>query len=110
MKKYPLVSIVMANWNGGKVYEDTLWSLSKISYPNWELIVVDNGSTDGTVALSLNSKFRIPNSKLIKNKTNVGFAPANNQGYRISKGKYVLLLNNDTLVEKDFLEKMVEQF
>src|SRR3990167_6216512 len=109
IKKYPLVSIVMANWNGGKVYEDTLISLSKISYPNWELIVVDNGSSDGTTDLSLNSKFRITNSKLIKNKTNLGFAPANNQGYKISKGKYILLLNNDTLVEKNFLEVMVEK-
>lgn len=99
----------MANWNGGKVYEDTLWSLSKISYPNWELIAVDNGSTDGTVDLSEDPKFKFSKTKLIRNKTNLGFAPANNQGYDVSKGKYVLLLNNDTLVEKDFLEVMVEK-
>jgi hypothetical protein len=106
-KKYPLVSIIMANWNGGEVYEKCLRSLEEITYPNWELIVVDNGSIDGTTNLSLDPKFNIPHSKLIKNKVNVGFAPANNQGYEISKGKYLLLLNNDTLVEKDFLNVMV---
>lgn len=99
----------MANWNGGDVYEKCLRSLENITYPNWELIVVDNGSTDGTADLSLDHKFNIPSCKLIKNKFNVGFAPANNQGYEISKGKYLLLLNNDTLVEKDFLNIMVEK-
>ncbi len=109
MKNYPLVSILMANWNGGKVYEDTLSSLSKITYPNWELVVVDNGSSDGTTKLPLNRKFGIKKFKLIENKTNLGFAPANNQGYEVSRGKYILLLNNDTLVEKDFLEIMVKK-
>lgn len=108
-KKYPLVSIIMANWNGGKIYEECLASLEKIIYPNWELIVVDNGSTDGTTKLSLNTKYKIPKTKLIENKTNVGFAPANNQGYKVSLGKYLLLLNNDTLVPKDFLNVMVEK-
>lgn len=113
--KFPLVSIVMANWNGGKVYEKCLRSIERITYPKWELIVIDNGSTDGTTELSLNPKFEINNplrgrkTKLIKNKTNVGFAPANNQGYGVSNGKYILLLNNDTLVEKNFLEVMVEK-
>lgn len=109
MKKLPPVSIVMANWNGGVVYEKCLYSLAKIKYPDWELIVVDNGSTDLTTELSLNPKFKIKNTKLIKNKINLGFAPANNQGYEISRGKYVLLLNNDTLVEPDFLNVLVEK-
>lgn len=107
MKNYPHVSIIIANWNGGDTYEKCLYSLSKIKYPNWELIVVDNGSTDGTTELSLNSKFKINRSKLIKNKTNLGFAPANNQGYKASSGKYLLLLNNDTLVDADFLDILV---
>ena len=107
MKKYPQVSIIIANWNGGNIYEKCLYSLSKINYPNWELIVVDNGSTDGTTELSLNPKFKIKSSKLIKNKTNLGFAPANNQGYKASSGQYLLLLNNDTLVDPDFLDVLV---
>jgi GT2 family glycosyltransferase len=99
----------MANWNGGEVYANCLRSLSEIKYPNWELIVVDNGSTDGTSELSLSSKFKIKNSKLIKNKLNLGFAPANNQGYKVARGKYLLLLNNDTLLEPDFLNILVEK-
>lgn len=99
----------MANWNGGDVYRECLSSLSKIRYPNWELVVVDNGSTDGTTSISLDPAYKLKHSKLIKNKVNVGFAPANNQGYKISKGKYILLLNNDTLVDPNFLNVMVEK-
>lgn len=99
----------MANWNGGDVYRNCLRSLAQIKYPNWELIVVDNGSSDGTSSILLWSEYKIKHSRLIKNKTNLGFAPANNQGYEIAKGKYLLLLNNDTLVEKDFLNVMVEK-
>ena len=91
----PLVSIIIANWNGGKVWENCLRSLSKVRYPRWELLTIDNGSSDGSKEYSLDPKYKIKTSKLIKNKENVGFAPANNQGYEISKGKYVLLLNND---------------
>jgi len=106
--KYPRVSIIMVNWNGGNVYRNCLNSLSKLDYPDWELILVDNGSTDGTADLSLNPKYGIK-SWVIKNDHNVGFAPANNQGYKLAKGKYLLLLNNDTLVEKNLLKIMVEK-
>lgn len=109
MKKYPLVSIIMANWNGGVIYENCLQSLSWINYPNWELIVIDNGSSDGTTSLSLDHRFDIKKTHLIKNKINVGFAPANNQGVEIAKGNYLLLLNNDTLVNPDFLNVMVDK-
>ena len=109
MNKYPLISIIIANWNGGGVYEECLYSLSRINYPNWELIVVDNGSNDGTTELSLSPKFKIKSSKLIRNKANLGFAPANNQGNKIAKGKYLLLLNNDTLVDPSFLNILVEK-
>lgn len=94
----PLVSIIIVNWNGGKVFEDCLKTLKNLDYPNWELIVIDNGSTDGTERYAT-----------IRNKTNVGFAPANNQGVKITQGEYILLLNNDTKVPKDFLTKMVEK-
>jgi GT2 family glycosyltransferase len=107
--QYPLVSIIMANWNGGAIYENCLVSLSKIKYPNWELVVIDNGSSDGTTSLSLNPKFGIKKSMLIKNKVNVGFAPANNQGVKKAFGDYFLLLNNDTLVDPDFLNVMVDK-
>lgn len=102
----PLVSIIIVNWNGGEVLKNCLISLSKLKFPNWELIVVDNGSNDGSEKLISNyfSKF-----KFIKNKTNLGFAPANNQGYKLAQGKYILLLNNDTKVTTNFLDVLVEK-
>lgn len=95
-----LVSVIIVNWNGGEVMRQCIESLSKISYEKWELIVVDNGSSDESEDIA-------SNFKLIKNKTNLGFARANNQGVKLAKGKYILLLNNDTKVEPDFLSKLV---
>lgn len=102
----PLVSIIIVNWNGGEVFKNCLSSLSKIDYPNWELVVVDNGSTDGSDS---EAEKLIKLTKIIRNKKNVGFARANNQGVEIAKGKYILLLNNDTKVEPDFLTKLVDR-
>lgn len=107
MKQAPLASIIIVNWNGGEVFKTCLESLSRIDYPRWELIVVDNGSTDDSQNLALKIFSEKQTYKLIRNKRNLGFAPANNQGYRKAKGKYILLLNNDTKVEPDFLVKMV---
>lgn len=107
MKNSPLVSIIIVNWNGGKVFNKCLNSLSKIKYKNWELIVVDNGSVDGSEEFP----YKIIRNKisLIRNKSNKGFAPANNQGASLAHGKYILLLNNDTIVTKDFLSILVNK-
>lgn len=103
MKKEPLVSVIIVNWNGGKVFRDCVESLKKLDYINLELIVVDNASSDGSERYAE----AVKGAKLIRNKKNVGFAPANNQGYEIAKGDYILLLNNDTKVKKDLLDVMV---
>lgn len=107
--KNPLVSIILLNLNGRLVLKDCLDSLGKIKYPRWELILVDNGSTDGSETLPQDYKSLAGRYKLIKNKTNLGFAVANNQGYKLSKGDYVLLLNNDTKVTPGFLTFLVER-
>ncbi|MBI4973897.1 glycosyltransferase family 2 protein [Candidatus Roizmanbacteria bacterium] len=71
--------------------------LSKSSL-SWEIIVVDNGSSDGTIQEIRNSKFEI---RIIQNSKNVGFGKANNQGLKEASGAYVLFLNSDVIVEKE---------
>lgn len=101
----PLVSIITVNYNGAKLTCEMIKSLKSISYSNIEIIVVDNASTESTNEIS--KKF--PEIQLIKSKQNLGFAGGNNLGIRASKGEYILLLNNDTEVDKNFLEPLVEK-
>lgn len=103
----PLVSIILVNWNGRDVLGNCLESLTKLSYPNLEIVLVDNGSTDNSYKLL--SKFKFPKKLLIRNRKNLGFAQGNNIGYKKSSGEFVLLLNNDTVVVPDFLDKLVAQ-
>ena len=107
---YPKVSIIILNWNGLKDTIECLESLKKITYPNYEVIVVDNGS-DGNDADILEERYG-DYIKVIKNKENLGFAEGNNVGIRkvLEEGKssYVLSLNNDTIVEPNFLNELVK--
>lgn len=105
--KHPLVSIIIINFNGLNYLKDCFESLERINYPNWEAIVVDNGSNDGSIEF-LNRYRNFKSLKVVRNSSNLGFAKPNNQGYRVAKGKYILLLNNDTKVNTDFLDKPVE--
>ncbi|MDO8638521.1 MAG: glycosyltransferase family 2 protein [Candidatus Daviesbacteria bacterium] len=109
MKDSPLVSIIIVNWNGGVIMIDCLKSLEKLNYSNWELILIDNGSVDGSEDSVKNFKLNFKKNILIKNNSNLGFAKANNQGLLNTKGEYVLLLNNDTKVTPDFLNILIEK-
>lgn len=104
-----VVSVIIVNWNGGEILKDCLDSLSKIRGINWELVLVDNGSTDQSEKLPLKYKKPIKNYKLIKNSDNLGFAPANNQGVKKASGKYILLLNNDTIVFADLFKELIKK-
>jgi len=105
----PKVSIIIFNWNGLEDTIECLESLKKISYPNYEVIVVDNGSR-GNDAQVLQEKFG-DYIHLIKNDKNYGYAGGNNIGIEYSLANsppdYILLLNNDTVVDPDFLTEMV---
>ena len=104
----PKVSIIILNWNGLKDTIKCLESLKKITYSNYGVILVDNGSK-GNDADILVDKYK-NYIKLIRNKENLGFAAACNQGIKLASehgADYVLLLNNDTVVAPDFLGKMV---
>ncbi|OEU44199.1 hypothetical protein BGV40_00015 [Methanosarcina sp. Ant1] len=154
MSNYPTVSIILLNWNGWEDTIECLESVYSINYPNYQVIVVDNGSQDNSLQkiedyakgiLKPNSKFfnyskdnkpltiityskeeselnsdenkeffKLPSNRklfLIKNEYNYGFAEGNNIGIRYCLTSfhpdYVMLLNNDTVVDKDFLDKLV---
>lgn len=108
MKKKPLVYIILVNWNGLKDTLECLSSLKRITYKNHRIVVVDNGSTNNQLHIL---KIKYPEILPINNNSNLGYCKANNQGikYAINKGaKYILLLNNDTVVKKDFLSILVK--
>jgi len=100
-----LVSIIIPNWNGIKDTQECLESLKNLDYSNYEIIIVDNGSEDDSVEI-LNANY--PLIKVIENEANLGFAKANNQGILEARGYYILLLNNDTVVDKRFLSELVK--
>jgi GT2 family glycosyltransferase len=102
------VHIITLNWNNEGDTIECVKSLEKIDYGNYKIIVVDNGSSDESV---FKIKKQFPEIKIIKNKNNLGFAGGNNIGIKYAinnEADYVLLINNDTTVEKDFLNKLVE--
>jgi|Deesub1362A_J573_1020465.scaffolds.fasta_scaffold04730_2 hypothetical protein len=154
MRNYPKVSVIILNWNGWKDTVECLESLYRITYPDYDVIVVDNGSTDYSIKkireyckgkLRVNSKFFEYSPKnnpikifeiseeearhgkfkrplyekydsdrrliLIKNRTNYGFAGGNNIGIKFALSvlnpEYILLLNNDTVVDRNFLDVLI---
>ena len=106
---YPKVSIIILNWNG---YEDTiecLESLKKITYPNYEIIIVDNASSGDDVKI-LGERYGTY-IHIIANDQNSGFPEGCNIGMRYALGggtDYLLLLNNDVVVDREFLSRLVE--
>ena len=102
---WPLVSIVSVNFNQPGLTRIMMESLEKMTYPNWELLLVDNGSSQGDLR-PLKKEF--PWVHLFLQEKNLGFAGGNNLAFPHCRGKYVLMLNNDTEVEPGFLFPLVE--
>lgn len=102
-----LVSVVIVNWDGKGFLERCMpslfESLKRVSGDS-EVIVVDNGSTDGSVEF-LEQNY--PTVYLIRNTRNQGFSLANNQAFAVARGKYVATLNNDTEVDPDWLQRVI---
>jgi GT2 family glycosyltransferase len=105
MKETPLVSIITIDFNTAKDTAEFLQSCSLLTYPNIEVIVVDNCSKE-----AFEMPFQKENFKLLRSDTNRGFAGGNNYGLSIAKGDYIFFLNNDTLVSPDFLGPIVTFF
>jgi len=104
-----LISIIIINYNGLKWLEKCFNSILAQTYKNFEIIFVDNASIDDSVRF-IEEKYIDIRIKIIKSKKNLGFAGGNNLGIKQAKGQYLLLLNNDTWVDSDFLEKMMKNF
>jgi len=99
-----LVSVIIPNWNGKKFLKGCLDSLLLSSYEQVEVVIVENGSKDGSVEY-LESNY--PSVKLVKFAQNTGFSPAVNAGIRYCEGEFVALLNNDTVVDKNWISEMI---
>ncbi|MBY0118889.1 glycosyltransferase family 2 protein [Paenibacillus xylanexedens] len=98
------VSIVIPNYNGDSYLKDCLCSLKNQTYTDYEVILVDNNSTDGSISLAHSI---LPSITIIKMSSNVGFSKAVNAGIMNSQGEYVVLLNNDTIAYANWLFNLV---
>jgi GT2 family glycosyltransferase len=101
------ISIIIVNYNGKKWLAKCLDSLFRQSFGDFEIILVDNDSSDDSVGF-LEENYYDSRLRIIKNPKNLGFASGNNLGIDNAQGKYILLLNNDTWVEDDFLSRIID--
>ena len=102
------LSIIIVNYNVKEFLQNLIHSIEKASLNlTKEIIIVDNASDDGSVEFI---KEKFPQIKLIANQKNLGFGKANNIGLKQATGKYILLINPDTLVAEDTFEQMIKFF
>ena len=102
----PYVSIIIVNYNGKQFIEKCVSSILSIDYPStkYEVIVVDNNSVDGSIEL-IENKFR--GIQIVRLKRNLGYVGGVNTGEKYAKGAYVVVLNNDLIVEKKWLIELI---
>ena len=102
----PLVSLIVVNWNRRDLLERCLSSLLRTDYPDFEIIVVDNASRDGSVDFARS----LSDVQVVANERNLGFAGGSNVGLRTARGAIRILLNNDIVVPSDWLQPLVNAF
>jgi len=112
MEKYPHVSVIVVNWNGLEDTIDCLNSFTKVSYPDFSLVVVDNGSrTNEAAILEKEYKGKFQHFECIRLENNLGYAAGCNVGIRYARKKfnppYFLIMNNDVIVHPNFLTNLV---
>lgn len=103
---HPRVAVMILNFNGLRWLKDCLSSITKATYPNLDVYLIDNGSTDDSCAFV---RSNYPAVRLISFTKNLGFAEAYNRAVRGVKAKYVVLLNNDTIMDSDLVSELVEE-
>lgn len=104
--KQPKVVIIVVNWNGKLFLKDCLSSLKQLTYSNYEVVVVDNASTDDSQTYV---RKNYPWVKLIVSDENLGYVGGNNLGIAKTESDYIFILNNDVEVKKDFLTILVNR-
>jgi GT2 family glycosyltransferase len=107
-KSTPLVSIIILNFNGGNYLEQCLSSVLGTNYPHFEVIFVDNASTDSSLIIVEKAFGKDKRLKVFKNDKNLGFSAGNNFGFAQSKGEYVVFLNNDTIADPYWLAALID--
>jgi len=105
-QKTPLISIVVLNFNGLNYLKKTIKPLLSLNYPNYEIVLVDNGSTDE----SINFIKKFKKIKIIENKKNLGFSMGKNLGIKNTRGKYIFSIDNDIVINinKNDIEKLIK--
>lgn len=101
------VSIITPCYNGGRYVAETIESVKRQTYPNWEMIIIDDGSTDDSAEIIAGYAQDDPRIKMIR-QHNAGTATARNAGMRCAKGRYIALLDADDLWEPVFLQRQLE--
>jgi len=104
----PKVSIIVLNWNQPELTVDCVNSVLKQGYKDFEILLVDNASEDDSAEILRKEFDHNRKIRIVENSENLGYAGGNNEGVRHSKGEYVVILNNDTTVEKNWLKSLVE--
>lgn len=103
----PLVSVIILNYNAGNLLLDCVESILLTNYANYEIIVVDNVSTDGS---HKTCKEKFKEITLIENKENLGYCEGNNVGIRSAKGDFLVILNPDTIVDPNWLQELMSAY
>ncbi len=103
MSAVPAISIIIVNWNGRHLLGDCLQSLVRQQFRDFEIVLVDNGSTDDSLAFV---RREFPSLRIVELETNLGFCAANNRGVDATRGQYILFLNNDTEVNPTMLGEL----
>ena len=108
-QNHPLVSINLLTYNAERYIKNCLNSVFSQDYPELEVLIIDNTSTDGTIEY-LKKLPKKQNLKIIFNKKNIGFAAGHNQGIRESEGDFILCLNQDIVLNSGFVREAMEIF
>ena len=103
----PLVSIIILNYNANQLILDCIESIIKTNYENFEIIVVDNASTDNS---HIKCKEKFEKIRLIENEKNLGYCEGNNVGIKNAKGELIVILNPDTIVHPDWLSELIRVY